>query len=161
MKKFLMMAMAVVAFTLASCGNSVESKAEEFVMQSIEALKSGNLNKVVEISQSVTEYVNSLSDEDKKVFQKAFEKCTEAHKAEIEKASTEAMKGLFNGLGTGAASDLLKMGSGLLNAASSIHSNSSEQIEELEGQIENMEDQLNNMSEELEGIANGLENLGN
>jgi len=99
MKKFFMMAIAVVSIALMSCGSGVEAKAVDYAKQSIEAMKSGDYSKVIEISKEAEKYASSLSDEDKKIFLEAMQKYTEEHKAEVEDALKNGIGNAIKGLG--------------------------------------------------------------
>lgn len=86
---------------LSSC-NSVESKAEKFVKETMEATSEWNFSRVSEIEKEAAEYRESLSEEDQKKFDEAGEKATEKYSKEFAKKAEKAgkaLEGAFEGLG--------------------------------------------------------------
>ena len=142
MKKILMIAMAFVAMSLVSCTQDAESKAKDYVEQSIEALKSGDLKKVEELSKAVEEYTNSLSEEDKKVFVEAMQKFSEEHKDELAKALESSMKGMLEQFGNGKAN---------VNAE-----NLSEDLEDVVGDVEDIAKSVGEVSKSVGNMVNSI-----
>lgn len=88
-KTFCIIALAAM---VCSCGNSVESKARNYVKSMLEATSEGKLLEVSKISQKASEYRESLSDEDKVLFDKAGEEAMEELSKEYEEKMEEGVK---------------------------------------------------------------------
>lgn len=72
-----------------SC-NSVSSKAEEYAKKEYEAAVSFDFAKAKAIDEEATKYYESLSDEDKATYDKAFRAAQEKYEAEAKKAAEKA-----------------------------------------------------------------------
>jgi len=71
MKKYLMIALAALSFTLVSCQKSVEDQAIEYAEEMKTAVKEMDFKKAAEINKEYQKWFESLSQEDKEIATKA------------------------------------------------------------------------------------------
>lgn len=98
MKKIFSFVIACVfAFALVSC-SSVESKAKDFVKDEYEAVSKLNFSKALKIEKEAKDYRESLSDEDKEIFDKAYEEAETEYAAKLKEKAGDVVEGIGSAL---------------------------------------------------------------
>ena len=78
-KLFMLLPVLGLSFLLCACSNSPADKAEDYAKQTVEAMKSGDLEKVQKLEKEMEEYIKTLSPEEQKEFEEAAEKYMTEH----------------------------------------------------------------------------------
>lgn len=154
MKKFFVMGMIALAavFCMTSCGGPTpEEKAQEMTEQMIEAAKKGETDKIATITKDMEAYSKTLSAEDQKKFEDAFEKAFEEKIKSLSEAEQMAL--VFSMMG--AASENSGLG-----ADTEEISEATEEVEEETSELQETAGKVKDVANAVEQVADAANSLG-
>lgn len=93
-------ALVMAAMMIASCGNSVESKAKDFAEDLKEATLNFDLAKISELQEEYEKYKETLSEEDQELLEKTFNEEMESMSKDMEKKVGKKVEKALGGLGS-------------------------------------------------------------